>query len=218
MERAAMSDLDRKARAAVLLLKVGGIVAFPTDTLYGLGVDAFNAAAVERVFLAKGRPLDQGLPVLLADASQLGLVAVSVSDQALALAERFWPGALTLVLQRSPDLPAVVSGGAATVAVRVPDHPVPLRLVRELGNPITGTSANKTGAPDPVTAEEVEAQLGPWLDYVIDLGPAPVGAPSTIVDMSGARPRILREGAISTAAIMETLNRAGGSPEKQRVR
>ena len=219
MPGAALTDLDRKVRAAALLLRVGGIVAYPTDTLYGLGVDAFNAAAVERVFLAKGRARDQGLPVLLADASQLELVATNVSHQAMRLAEHFWPGALTIVLRRSPDLPAVVSGGAPTVAVRVPNHEVPVRLVRELDSPITGTSANKTGAADPVSVEEVEAQLGPWLDYIIDLGPAPQGEASTIVDMSNARPRILREGAISTSAILEALNSAaGGPPERRRVR
>lgn len=219
MSPATLSDLDAKVRAAALLLKVGGMVAFPTDTLYGLGVDAFNADAVERVFLAKGRARDQGLPVLLADVSQLDQVATDVPPAALRLADRFWPGALTMVLRRSPNLPAVVSGGGFTVAVRVPAHPVPVRLVRELGGPITGTSANKSGAPDPVTAAEVEAQLGPWLDYVIDLGTAPRGEPSTIVDMSTPRPRILREGAIPAAAIREVLDLAAeGPPERQPVR
>ena len=174
------------------------------------------------MFRAKGRDREHGLPVLLADAGQLSQVAINVPRSAELLASRFWPGALTMVLRRSPDLPAIVSGGAPTVAVRVPAHPIPIRLIRELGNPIVGTSANRSGERDPVTMAEVEAQIGPWLDYVFsDDAAAPHGEPSTIVDLTTRRPRILREGAVSTADIFRTLeDHAAEDPrdERQRVR
>jgi L-threonylcarbamoyladenylate synthase len=215
-----LTDMELRIHAAVLVLKAGGIVAYPTDTLYGLGADAFNMEAVERVFAAKGRDRDHGLPVLIADIGQLDQVAVEVSAAALQLARCFWPGALTLVLKRSPQLPAIVSGGAPTVAVRIPNHEVPLALVRQLGNPIIGTSANRTGASDPVTAMEVDEQIGPWLDYIIDVGETPRGEPSTIVDMTGQEPRILREGALPAEEVLDALKDlpAEDSSPRQRVR
>lgn len=198
-------EFKLQLRAAGIILKVGGIVAFPTDTLYGIGVDVFNKGAVERVFLAKGRDRDHGLPVLIGDINELSRVAVDVSPEALTLAQRFWPGALTLVLRRSPDVPEAVSGGAPTVAVRVPAHPVPLHLIQDIGGPIIGTSANHAGGADATTVSEVEEQLGAWLDYVVDAGVAPRGEPSTIVDMTTSRPQILREGALSSAEIFAAL-------------
>ena len=142
---------ELQIRAAVVMLKVGGIICFPTDTLYALGADAFNAEAVARVFRAKGRDEDQGLPVLLSDAEQLRQVAIDIPDSAWKLARRYWPGALTMVVRRSPNLPDIVSGGAKTVAVRVPAHPIAREIIRELGRPVIGTSANRTGASDSLT-------------------------------------------------------------------
>ena len=177
-------------------LRRGGVVAFPTDTLYGLGADAFRPEAVRRVFEIKGRASGSGLPLLIADVGDLEVVARTVPELARVLAGRFWPGPLTLVLPRSHRVTPEVTGGRDTVAVRMPDHPIPLALARSLGHPITGTSANRSGGPDPVTAVEVRTLLGAAVDYIIDGGAAPLGSPSTILDLSAGRPRLLREGAV----------------------
>jgi L-threonylcarbamoyladenylate synthase len=188
-------------------LRHGGVVAFPTDTLYGLGADAFSPKAVRRVFDIKGRASKSGLPLLIGDAADLDMVAVDITDLARTFAEKFWPGPLTLVLPRSARVPSVVTGGLDTVAVRIPDHPVPRALARSLGRPITGTSANPAGGPDPVSAADVKRLLGEAVDYIIDGGPSPLGSPSTILDLSGDRPRILRAGAVRR----EPLERACGT-------
>ena len=193
--------LERQIALAVDLLREGGVVAYPTDTLYGLGADAFNEAAVERVFVIKGRPHGMPLPLLLADADALAQVASEVPPLARVLAERFWPGALTLVIPRSAKVPELVSGRGWKVGVRVPDHPVPRELARRLGAPITGTSANKSGGPDPRTAADVRSQLGEMVDLVIEGGGLPAGQPSTVLDLTGPSPRIVRAGAISKEAL-----------------
>jgi L-threonylcarbamoyladenylate synthase len=192
---------------SVRCLRRGGVIVFPTDTLYGLGADAFSPEAVGRVFDIKGRAPSSGLPLLIADTADLDMVAVDITDLALLLAEEFWPGPLTLVLRRSSRVPAIVTGGLDTVAVRAPDHPVPRALVQSLRRPITGTSANRTGGPDPVAAGEVKELLGEAVDYIIDGGPSPLGTPSTILDLSGGRPAILRAGAVQR----EALERACGA-------
>ena len=199
------AHLEQAVEEAVAWLRRGGVVAYPTDTLYGLGADVFSPRAVARVFQVKGRPEGMALPVLLADPADLEGVAAQVPEAARRLARRLWPGPLTLVVRRHPRVPAAVTGGRDTVAVRVPDHPVPRALCRRLGSPITGTSANRSGGPDPVTAEDVRRQLGDVVDYIIDGGPAPAGRPSTIVDVSGAAPRVLRLGAAPLAALEEAL-------------
>ena len=199
------TDPDLQIRAAVVMLRVGGIICFPTDTLFALGADAFDPEAVERIYRAKGRDHGQGLPVLLADAEQLSQVAVDVPDSAWKLARRYWPGALTMVVKRSPDLPEIVSGGAATVAVRVPDHPVARQLIRAFGRPVIGTSANRAGSSDARSMKDVMEELGPWLDYAVGEGTLPAGKPSTIVDLTTARPQVLREGAIATKDVLATI-------------
>ncbi len=195
----------QQVREAVKVLRRGGVVAFPTDTLYGLGAWAFSREGVERIFVIKGRPSSMALPLLLAEASQLAEVAAEVPDVAWTLVRRFWPGALTLVLRKAPSIPDLVTGGEPTVAVRIPDHPVARELVRLLGAPITGTSANRTGAPPARTAQEVVQQLGDAVDLVVDGGECPLGSPSTVVDCSQRSWRILREGAISREALEEVL-------------
>lgn len=194
-------DIERQIAQAVEILCRGRVVAYPTDTLYGLGADAFNELAVERVFIIKGRPHGMPLPLLLADPGDLSQVASQVPPLAHVLAKTFWPGALTLIVPRSPKVSELVSGRGWKVGVRVPDHLVPRELARRLGAPITGTSANKTGGPDPKTATEVRRQLGDEVDLVIDDGSTPAGQPSTVLDLTGPLPRIVRQGAITKEAL-----------------
>ncbi|TET40371.1 MAG: threonylcarbamoyl-AMP synthase [Dehalococcoidia bacterium] len=193
--------MEERIRQAVDILKRGGIVAFPTDTVYGLGASALDEEAVARVYEAKGRPRHLALPLLLADISQIAAVARPVPEIAWRLAERFLPGGLTLVLHKASSVSSVVSGGGEKIAVRVPNHPVPIALIEGLGVPITGTSANLTGSPSPATAEEVRQQMGDRVDLVIDGGRCPGGMDSTVLDLTGETPRILREGAISRGEI-----------------
>lgn len=184
---------------AVDILRQGGLVAFPTDTVYGLGASMGSDKALERVYEVKRRPRDQALPLLLAEASDLTKVAHQVPELAWRLAECFWPGALTLVLLKSTTVPRLVSG-TASVAVRVPDHPVPRALARGLGLPVTGTSANLSGLPSPATAQEVADQLGASVDLILDGGPCRAGIESTIIDLT-SEPLLLREGAIALGDI-----------------
>ena len=178
-------------------------MAFPTDTLYGLGADVLSAQAVERVYEIKGRLSSISLPILLADVDWLEQLSLEVSDTGVALAQRFWPGGLTLVLKASPRIPSIVTGGRDTVAVRVPDHRVPLALMKGLGRPITGTSANISGRSDLATALEVEEFLGDKLDCIIEDTQLPHGQSSTVVELTGSRPRLLRAGIVPSEAIEE---------------
>ena len=190
--------LQRAIDEAVSILRRKGVVAFPTDTLYGLGADAFCEQAVSRVYDIKGRSGDMALPVLLGSTQDLQKVAINITDMAWMLVEHFWPGPLTLILEKSPQVHPIVTGGRDSVAVRMPDHHVPLTLVRELGSPVTGTSANPSGGPDPVTADDVRLLLGEKVDYIVDGGPATEGSPSTILDLTTrTNPRIVRLGAIT---------------------
>ena len=183
----------------------GGVVAFPTDTLYGLGADVFSVKALERIFCIKGRPLGSALPVLVNCCEQVERVARFTSVGA-RLAEQFWPGPLTLVLPKLDQLPELVAGGRHTVAVRMPDHRVPLALSEKLGGPITGTSANLSGGPDLLTLEALQAQLGEQVDYIIRAGPTPKGTSSTVVDVTGETPRLVRQGALSFPEILAALD------------
>ena len=191
---------------ALRLLQDGGVVAIPTDTLYGLAADALNPVAIEKVFAIKERPEGLALPVLLADPEQLHQVADDVPGQLRAVAEAFWPGAMTLIIKRKPSLPPRLTAGNPTVAVRVPDHPVPRELARGLGRPITGTSANISGAADPKTLGELRTQVGDRVDLLVASGPVPAGSASTIVDLSGDGPRLIREGAVPFEKIAALLN------------
>lgn len=204
-------DVSGRA-AAVAVLKAGGIVAMPTDTVYGVGV-ALNAPdGLPRLFAAKDRPLDKGIVLLVADVEQAATVGV-LTPAARALAERFWPGGLTLVLAQAPGarLPAVLTGGAATIGVRIPDHECPRALARELG-PLPVTSANVSGQPAASNAVDVMAQLGERVELVLDDGPARGGVPSTVVDCSGGEPRVLRAGAIDAGVIAQALSEDGTGP------
>jgi len=197
----------------VAVLKQGGVIAFPTDTVYGLG-SMIDRDAVQRIYEVKGRPANLALPLLIADITQLDRLVIVVPEAARRLAARFWPGALTLVLLKSDNVPDYVTSGAKTVAVRIPAHPVPVALAATLNAPVTGTSANISGQPAALTAAEVRRQLGNSVDLIIEGGPVAGGTESTIVDMTGELPVILRQGAIKLAeleAIVPEI-RAKGEP------
>lgn len=182
---------------AVRLLHEGQIVAFPTETVYGLGALAFDQAAVAGVFAVKGRPQDNPLILHLAAADQVHLVARDVSLVAQELMDSFWPGPLTLVLRRQARVPNTVTAGLDTVAVRVPDHPVALDLISTLGAPIAAPSANRSGRPSPTTAAHVADDFGVAVPLILDGGPSLVGLESTVVDVTERVPRLLRPGGIS---------------------
>jgi len=194
-------SLEEQISKGVGILREGGVIAFPTDTIYGLGASVDKIEAVRRIFRIKQRPAGMGLPVLVADKEQLLRVVAEFPPLAACLAERFWPGALTLVLPKAKDLSPVITGCADTVAVRMPAHPVTLALLRGLGVPIIGTSANKSGQPNPTNAEEVRAQLGDEVDMIIDAGKTAGDVASTIVVVSGDRIKVLRLGVISAEDI-----------------
>ena len=190
--------MQQQVERGISALKQGKIVAYPTDTVYGLGVLPNIRQAVERVYRVKERPQNMALPLLLGDVSQIREVASYVPPVAWLLARNFLPGALTLVLYKSRLVPDSVAAGGKTVAIRIPAHPVPVALVEGLGIPIVGTSANLSGKPSSLTADEVYAQFGSRVDLVIDGGRCPGGRESTVVDMTKGTPVVLREGAIST--------------------
>jgi L-threonylcarbamoyladenylate synthase len=187
------------------LLRAGEPIAFPTDTVYGVGAPARDAMAVLRLYAVKQRPYTQAIPLLIADAADLESVTAASTPLARRLA-RLWPGALTLVLPAAPDLPSELLAGGATVAVRLPDHAWLRGLIRALGGPLAATSANLHGGRDPQTAEEVAAQLGGALPLIADGGPTPGPIPSTIVDCTGAEPRLLRAGALAWDRIAAELS------------
>lgn len=186
---------------AAALLQAGALVAFPTDTVYGVGALAWHEQGVARLYTAKGRPEDKAIPLLLASAADLsaidGLMAGPPSPLVQRLAQRFWPGPLTLVVPSGWRVPPVITAGGNTVAVRVPDHPVTLRLLALLGAPLAATSANLSGQPDSLTAQDVLAQLRGRVDLVLDGGACPGGLASTVVDVTCDPPRILRPGPVS---------------------
>jgi L-threonylcarbamoyladenylate synthase len=190
------ASIQEQVEKGIAILKNGGVIAFPTDTVYGLGASSDIDAAVERVYRIKGRPRHMALPLLLANVSQLDKVAVSIPASARLLADKFWPGPLTLVLPKSDAVSDIISGDGATVAVRVPPPPNPTALARGLGTPIVGTSANLSGQPSALTAEEARNQLGDKVDLIIE-GDCPGGRESTVVDLTGESPVILRQGALS---------------------
>ena len=194
---------DGLLERAVSVLLEGGLVAFPTDTLYALGAHGLMPTAVERVFKAKERPAGMALPLLLAGVEDLEKVAVDVPSQAWDFAERFWPGGLTMILRKAPSVPSEVTAGGDTLAVRVPNHRVARELISAVGAPLTGTSANRSGEADPVTADEVLRQMSGRVDVVLDCGPCPLSGASTIVDMTGDSLRIVREGVIPPDALQQ---------------
>lgn len=187
------------------LLREGDVVAFPTDTVYGLGAIAFERYAVRQIYQLKQRPPEKGIPVFITQIDDLNLVARAVPNQAWALLREFWPGPLTVVLPKVKALPDDVTSGLETVAVRIPDHPTSRDLVLAAGRPLAVTSANISGQPTPPTAQGVAEQLGPDLPLVLDGGPSPSAIPSTIIDLSVDPPRLLRPGVLPVAELVRFL-------------
>ena len=190
---------------AVRLLKRGELVAFPTDTLYGLGADPRLPAAIERLFHVKDRTVDSAIPLIAAEISQVETVARFLTPLARKLAKRFWPGPLTLVIDALPELHPRLLAGGTTVAIRVPDHVVARALPAALGYPVTATSANRTGAGAPVTAGEVVRALEEDIALVLDAGPTLGGQPSTIVDVRSNEPVLFRDGVVPWDRVVQSL-------------
>jgi len=196
-----MSPVTKDYKAAVDLLKNGGVVALPTDTAYCLAADINIDSAVRKVFEIKNRPFDKALPVFLPNKEALTSVAIDIPDIAWVLADNFWPGGLTMILKKHPSLLTLAVSGGNTIAVRVPNHSIPLDIMDSIGSSITGTSANISGQESPVTADEVYRQLGDSADMIVDGGKCPVSVLSTIIDLSGREPKVLRDGAITKEQI-----------------
>lgn len=193
-------------REAANLLAAGKVVAFPTETVYGLGADASNPEAVRRIFEIKGRPADHPVIVHLSHPDQLSEWAVDIPDEAYQLAERFWPGPLTIILKRNKRVPNEVTGGQDTVGLRIPAHPVALALLRKFGGGISAPSANRFGRISPTNAQHVLEDLGEELEMIVDAGPCLIGLESAIVNLSGPEPMLLRPGSLTVKELEAALD------------
>ncbi|WP_037855371.1 L-threonylcarbamoyladenylate synthase [Streptomyces sp. NRRL S-340] len=211
---ASSSDIEKAAG----VLRAGGLVALPTETVYGLGANAEDPVAVARIFQAKGRPPSHPLIVHIGGAEQLDDWVEDVPATARLLAAHFWPGPLTLVLRRGRRVPLEATGGLETVAVRVPDHPVAGALLAAFGGGVTAPSANRFGSVSPTTADDVRTELGDAVDFVLDGGPCEVGVESTIVDVTGDTPSVLRPGGVTREALEAVLGGPVAVPSTSRVR
>jgi len=207
------SDVTR----AVEILRKGGVVALPTETVYGLGADASNPEAVAKVFALKNRPADHPLIVHISGIDKLPQWAVEVPASVQALVSRFWPGPLTMILKRAPAVLDAVTGGQDTIGLRVPNHPLTLQVLAEFGGGVAAPSANRFGKVSPTRAEHVAEEFGDRIDYILDGGPCAVGLESTIVDLTVTRPRILRLGAVTAEDIDLALGHAGYTEGNRRL-
>jgi len=203
---------ERDIKQAVSVLRAGGLVAFPTETVYGLGADASNAGAVAKIFAAKGRPSTHPVIVHLADAAQLAVWTGDIPDAARKLAQKFWPGPLTLILKRARGVSDAVTGGQDTVGLRVPSHPVARRLLARFGGGIAAPSANRHGRVSATTAEHVRREFGAAVECVLDGGEARIGIESTIIDLSGKGATLLRPGWITAGEVEAALGAPLAAP------
>jgi L-threonylcarbamoyladenylate synthase len=197
MEEFLTEKVQKQIEKGIEIIRKGGVVAFPTDTVFGLGAGAYLESAIERIFQVKQRPPEMALPLLIGSVAQVHEVALDVPAYGWRLIKEFFPGGLTLVVFRTRVVKNIITGGGDTVAIRMPDHPVPQALIRGSGMPIVGTSANISGQSNPLTIEGVRQQIGDKVDMVIEGGPLPKGIESTVVDVTGPLPVVLRVGAIS---------------------
>lgn len=200
-----LSSESPSIKKAASILQNGGLVAFPTETVYGLGASALDSSAVKKIFTAKGRPADNPLIVHLSAVEELESVAQNIPDQAYILAESFWPGPLSLVLERAPAVSPLVSAGLETVAVRMPDRSEALNLIKEAKLPVAAPSANLSGSPSPTTYKHVIDDLAGKIDAVIMSMPCAIGVESTVLDLTASRPAILRPGGLSKESLEKVL-------------
>lgn len=207
--------MQQNINQAVTILKRGGLVAFATETVYGLGADAKNPAAVQKIFTAKQRPANFPLNVLISDVSQLSQWAIDIPQTAYQLAKEFWPGPLTLILKKAPQVLDIVTHGKSTIGLRIPDHPQALELLKQFGSGLAAPSANRFGHLSPTTALAVREELGDAVDLILDGGQCELGMESTIVDLSGDQPVILRSGMISIQKIEQVLQHKIAVVEKE---
>ena len=191
---------------AAALLRSGKLIAFPTDTVYGIGVDVFNEEAIRQIFAAKKRDIDKPLQVLIANKEDLQIIAREQSETLDRLVSKFWPGPLTIVMPAKEDFPRRVRCDRDTIGVRMPSNPIALRLIKAFGRPIAATSANISGSPDPMSAGEVLEYLSGEVSLILDGGPTPGSVPSTVLDISVNPPNILRRGKLSIADLEKVLS------------
>lgn len=217
MPSSTSSPTDDRIDEACRVLESGGLIGLPTETVYGLGADATSSSAVRKIFSVKGRPADHPLIVHVSDVSAARALSRSWPVSAEILAESFWPGPLTIIVERAPTVLDTVTGGRDTVAIRVPRHTMALRLLRRYGRPIAAPSANRFGRVSPTTAEHVRADLGSDVDLVLDGGPCDEGLESTIVDCTVDPPQILRPGSISSEEITDRLGRLAAASGPSRA-
>ncbi|MGQ9543979.1 MAG: L-threonylcarbamoyladenylate synthase [Candidatus Bathyarchaeia archaeon] len=199
-------------RRGAEIIREGGLVAFPTETVYGLGADALNPAAVERIFIAKERPPDNPLIVHIADVNSIGRLAAKVPDEAKILIDRFFPGPLTIILEKKPVIPDVTTANLPTVALRMPNHKIALALIEMSGTPIAAPSANKAGRPSPTRAQHVLEDLEGKVDLIIDGGPTTFGLESTVIDLTVKPPQLLRPGAVTLETLTDILGQVQVHP------
>ena len=205
----AISDIEEAlelVRAAGEILQAGGLVAFPTETVYGLGANALDKEAVKKVYAAKGRPSDNPMIVHIARASDMGELTPKLSPNIVKLADNFWPGPLTMILEKKPEIPKTTTGGLDTIAVRLPDNPVAIELIRAAGCPVAAPSANISGSPSPTKSEHVVRDLNGKVDVILAGEDSRIGIESTVVDMTTDIPMILRPGIITADHISAALN------------
>lgn len=208
----ACSIQDEIINNAARIIKNGGLVAFPTETVYGLGANGLSSRAVSGIFRAKGRPSDNPLILHIADIEAVYTLAEDIPPAAFRVMERFWPGPLTLVLPKQDVIPREVTAGLATVALRMPSHPVALALIREAGVPVAAPSANRSGLPSPTTAQHVWDDLAGRIEAILDSGPTGVGLESTVLDLTEDRPVILRPGSVTAEDLQEVLGQVVMDP------
>ncbi|MFZ1977119.1 MAG: L-threonylcarbamoyladenylate synthase [Bacteroidota bacterium] len=209
-----IEDFETKLQLAADILRSGGLVAFPTETVYGLGADAFNEDAVRRVYEVKGRPADNPLIVHVASLKNAELFAEEIPKKGRMLAERFWPGPLTLVISGKKNIPPVVTSGLRTIALRVPKNTATIRLLELFGGGLVGPSANLSGKPSPTEAEHVLSDLNGSIDAIIDDGRTDIGIESTVLDVTIDPPLILRKGGLSKEAIERVIGKTGAATQE----
>lgn len=197
--------MQKKITHAINILNAGGLVAFPTETVYGLGADARNEQAIRKVFAAKGRPLDHPLIVHIGSIEQLNYWAINIPEIARSLATAFWPGPLTFILQKHPKVSNLITGNQDTIAIRIPRHPLTLTMLQQFGSGIVGPSANTYGRISPTSAQHVQQDLGNKVDYILDGGQCEIGIESTIINITTDTPQILRQGVITQDDIAKIL-------------